>query len=88
MKAKAFCVAASLAALISAAADAETVKITIPNYGANFAPVMIGVKAAVARPLLVAQPSHSFGFDTVATFLTVPFKLLGRATVKVNTPVP
>jgi NitT/TauT family transport system substrate-binding protein len=41
MKAKAFFAAASLAASISTAAAADAIKITIPNTGANFAPVMI-----------------------------------------------
>ena len=34
-------VIAAVAALAAHAASAETVKVTIPNYGANFAPVMI-----------------------------------------------
>ena len=41
MEAKRLVVVALFAALISTAAAADTVKITIPNYGANFAPVMI-----------------------------------------------
>ena len=48
-------------------------------------PAVTGVGGVGPEPLLPPQVGHSFGFETLATLLTVPVSVDGMLTTSVNT---